>query len=51
VATPVAWSEPAVGELVAAGQIAAAAGGWTSAVAGSAGHLQIELVVPAAPSG
>jgi hypothetical protein len=50
-AQPVAWTEPAVGELVVAGQIAAAAGGWTSAVQGDAGHLHVELVVPAAPSG
>jgi hypothetical protein len=47
----VAWTEPAVGELVVAGQIAVAAGGWASAVQGGAGHLQVELVLPAEPSG
>jgi hypothetical protein len=50
-AAPVAWAESAVGELVVAGQIAAAAGGSASAVAGCTGRLEIELVVPAAPSG
>ncbi|HEY4098338.1 MAG TPA: hypothetical protein VGM33_22630 [Baekduia sp.] len=50
-AQAVTWSEAAVGELVVAGQIAVAAGGWASGVQGSAGHLQVELVLPAEPSG
>jgi hypothetical protein len=48
-AQPVAWTEAALGELVVAGQIAAAGGGWTSAVGGD-DTLEVELVLPAAPS-
>jgi hypothetical protein len=48
---PVAWTEQAVGGLVHAGQIVAAAGGFASAARLDGGRLRVRLTVPAAPSG
>jgi hypothetical protein len=47
----VAWTEAAIGDLVLAGHIVAAAGGWASARRTAEGRLRIALVAPAAPSG
>jgi hypothetical protein len=46
----VPWTERSVGELVHAGEIAAAAGGTATAARDAAGGLRIALTVPAAPS-
>jgi hypothetical protein len=46
----IAWTEHAVGELVHAGQIVAAAGGSASATQLDRGRLAVELTLPAAPS-
>jgi signal transduction histidine kinase len=48
---PLPWSERTVGELVHAGEIAAAAGGRASAARTTGELLLIELTLPAAPSG
>jgi signal transduction histidine kinase len=50
-AEPLPWTERAVGELVHAGEMAAAAGGAALAARLGDDRLRVELTLPAAPSG